>query len=171
MRQTPFIFRVIVAFLLFCTLIACSTRGDVVFEEYLELELDGVPLVLPAAITALAFDSPERVDTLTVGGRAGEDPRSQGFMFQLSDRGLRPGTYTTDNASIRANYHGEADGREPTTVYANVAGTQFTVTLTTLGADGVRGVFSGTLRRQGDDQDQSLVTVSNGRFAARYHVR
>lgn len=92
-------------------------------------------------------------------------------MRQLSGRGLRQGTYITDNASIRANYHGEADGREPTTVYANGAGTQFTVTLTALGADGVRGTFSGTLRRQGDDQDQSLLTITNGRFAARYDVR
>ncbi len=82
-----------------------------------------------------------------------------------------PGTYTTDDAVLHVNYHGERGDETPTLVYAanRALGTRFTVTLTALGRDGVQGAFSGTLRRQGDGSGPDLITVSNGRFAALYH--
>jgi len=173
MQPTRAISRIFAACLLVCVLPACSTRGDIVSEEYMEFELDGQRLVLSAAVTAVVFDSARRVDTVSVGGREQKDLRSKGFFFQLIGNNLRPGTYTTSDATLHTNYHGETGAGSPTLVYAanGTAGTRFTVTLTALDRDGVRGTFSGTFQRQGDGQTPHMVTVSNGRFAARYHVQ
>lgn len=171
MQLTPFLSRVLAALSVTVLLAACSTRGDVVSQEYMTLELDGRNLVLPVSITALAFSSTRRVDTLTVGAREREDLRSQGFSFQLGGGNLRPGTYTAGDSVLRANYHGEMAGDTGRAVYAadGSAGTRFTVTLTAIGRDGVQGTLSGTLLRQGSGPGPELMTVSNGRFAARYH--
>lgn len=171
MKQLTYgVYRVVAALLLASLLAACSTRGDVVSHEYMELELDGQRLVLTEAVIAIAYDSAKRVDILSVGARERADLRSQGFFFQLSGDNLRPGTYTTDDAVGHVNYHGERGDEAPILVYAanRALGTRFTVTLTALGRDGVRGTFSGTLRRQGNGDVPELVTVSNGGFAAFY---
>lgn len=170
MQLTHSLSRVLAALSVTVLLAACSTRGDVVSQEYMTLELDGRNLVLPVSVTALAFGATRRVDTLTVGAREREDLRSQGFSFQLGGN-LRPGTYTAGDSVLRANYHGEMAGDTGRVVYAadGSAGTRFTVTLAAIGRDGVEGTFSGTLLRQGGGPGPELMTVSNGRFAARYH--
>lgn len=171
MQLTTSLSRVLAALSLTVLLAACSTRGDVVSQEYMTLELDGRRLVLPVSGTALPFGSTRRVDTLSIGARAREDLRSQGFFFQLGGDDLRPGTYTVGDGVVHVNYHGEAAGDTGPVVYAanGSLGTPFTVTLTAIGRDGVQGTFSGTLRRGSDGPGPELMTVSNGRFSARYH--
>lgn len=171
MQLTHLLFRILATLSLAVLLAACSTRGDVVSQEYMTLELDGRSLVLPVSVTALAFGSTRRVDTLTVGAREREDLRSQGVAFQLGGGNLRLGIYTAGDSVLRANYHGKSGGETPTLVYAadGSLGTRFTVTLTAIGRDGVKGTFSGTLLRSGDGPEPEFMTVSNGRFAARYH--
>lgn len=171
MQLTCFWFRVLAALSLVVLLAACTTRGDVLSEEYITLELDGRNFVLPASVTALPFGSTRHVHTLSIGAREREDLRSQGFFFQLGGEGLRPGTYTIGDGVVHVNYHSEAAGDARPVVYAaNLSlGTRFTVTLTAIGRDGVQGTFSGTLRRGGDGPGPELMTVSNGRFSARYH--
>ncbi|MEF3083188.1 hypothetical protein V3391_13325 [Luteimonas sp. SMYT11W] len=170
MQLTCSHFRVPAALSLAVLLVACTTRGDVISEEYMTLELDGRSLVLPGSVTALPFGSTRRVHTLSVSAREREDLRSQGFFFQLGGEDLRPGTYTIGGGVVHVNYHGEAARDTLPAVYAaNLSlGTPFTVTLTAIGSDGVQGTFSGTLRRGGDGPGPELMTVSNGRFSARY---
>ena len=170
MQLTHSLSRVLAALSVTVLLAACTTRGDIVSQEYMTLELDGRKLVLPVSITALAFGSTRRVDTLSIGAREREDLRSQGFFFQINGRDLRPGTYTIGDGVVHVNYHGEAAGDPARVVYAanQSLGTPFTVTLTAIGRDGVQGMFSGTLRRRGNGPGPELMTVSNGRFSALY---
>lgn len=171
MQLSHLLFRILATLSLAVLLAACSTRGDVASQQYMTLELDGRSLVLPVSVTALAFGSARRVDTLSIGAREREDLQSQGFFFQINGRDLRPGTYSIGDGVVHVNYHGDTRGDADLVVYAanQSLGMPFTVTLTAIGRDGVEGTFSGTLLRGGDGPEPELITVSNGRFAARYH--
>lgn len=163
-------------------LLVCSSScgkkdvdGDDSSERYLTCKLNGEEHNFKYGVNANQKPSEETVHFVVIGGWEQEEiSKSPGFgINMLIPEGVKEQTYSVAGGStpeLDGQYYiqHDKDGKTWTTVYdgGRSTGTQFTLTITSLTAWGVKGTFSGKLRLNAGDE---YIIVTDGKFSAPYN--
>jgi len=141
-------------------------------KQVLSLKLDGKAMDFDAHLSANDPPAEAVVHFVTVAGHLDEDARSPGFGFQLLHADVQPGTYSTDDSKVHANYYVQ-NGNGGTTSYLadGSYGSRFVLTVSAMDEQHVEGSFSGVLRLNGGGENGPFLQVTNGRFSANYNGR
>ncbi len=144
-------------------------------EKYLTCKLNGEYHEFNYGVSANDKPATDIVHFLVVGGYEKQDMiKGFGIDLTLPSDGIKEKTYIvsgTTSISLHGKYYIQnmKDGKIVGTTGYNggtSAGTNFTLTITSLTAWGVKGTFSGKLQLVGGND---YVTVTEGKFSAPYN--
>ncbi|MDT3405285.1 hypothetical protein [Mucilaginibacter terrae] len=166
----------VIAFILI-NFTSCSKNGGGATDDqevYLTCKINGVQREFNYFVNANDKPATDTVHFVVIGGWEKEDMVTGFGINMQSTEGAKEATYTVDSESdllLAGKYYIQnmKDGKiVGTTIYngGDVDGSNFTLKITSLTKWGVKGTFSGKLRRlDGND----FVTVTDGKFSAPYN--
>lgn len=149
-----------------------ATEGDA--ERFLTCKINGDYREFNYMVNANDKPATDTVHFVVIGGWEKQDMITGfGINMQIAE-GAKETTYVVNNASdllLSGKYYIQSmkDGKiVSTTIYngGSVYGSDFTLTITSLTKWGVKGTFSGKLKRLGGED---FVTVTEGKFSAPYN--
>lgn len=130
-------------------------------------------LVIDDPVNANDKPATDTLHFVVIGGWEKQDMIKGFGIHLLVPAGAKETTYSVAGGSIPeldGDYYiqNDEDGKMWTTTYSGgrTTGTQFTLTITSLTAWGVKGTFSGKLKLSGGDE---YITVTDGKFSAPYN--